>query len=61
MEGGDTDFLALGSAVLGGQHGGVRGGLVSVGLDLHTTGDTGDGLLTGEIGDVDEGVVEADG
>jgi hypothetical protein len=44
--------------VLGSQHGSVWGGLVTVGLDLHATGDTGDGFAAGQIGDVDEGVVE---
>lgn len=58
VEGSDADLLAAGSDVLGGQHGGVGGGLVTVGLDLHSTGDTADGLATGQIGDVDEGVVE---
>jgi len=58
VESGDADLLALGSDVLGGQHGGVRRRFVSVGLDLHSTGDSGDGLLAREIGDVDEGVVE---
>lgn len=44
--------------VLGCQHGGVWGGLVTIGLDLHSTGDTGDGFAARQIGDVDEGVVE---
>ena len=44
MEGSDAELLAAGSDVLGGQHGGVRGRLVTVGLDLHTTSNTGDGL-----------------
>jgi hypothetical protein len=44
--------------VLGRQHGSVWRGLVTVGLDLHATGDTGDGFAAGQIGDVDEGVVE---
>lgn len=44
--------------VLGRQHGSVRRGLVTVSLDLHATGDTGDGFAAGQIGDVDEGVVE---
>lgn len=52
-------LLAAGSDVLGSQHGSVGGGLVTVGLDLHATGDTADGLTAREIGDVDEGVVEA--
>ena len=58
VESGDSELLALLGDVLGSQHGGVWGGLVTVGLDLHTTGDTGDGFAAGEIGDVDEGVVE---
>jgi hypothetical protein len=44
--------------VLGRQHGSVGGGLVTVGLDLHATCDTGDGFAARQIGDVDEGVVE---
>ena len=58
VESSDTKLLALLGDVLGSQHGGVWGGLVTVGLDLHTTGDTGDSFAAGEIGDVDEGVVE---
>merc|ERR1719198_2802850 len=58
VEGGDTDLLASDGNVLSGQHGSVRRGLVTIGLDLHTTGNTGDGLLSGEIGDVNEGIVE---
>lgn len=58
MESGDAELLALLGDVLGCQHGGVWRRLVTVGLDLHTAGDTGDGFATGEIGDVDEGVVE---
>lgn len=44
VEGSDAELLAAGGDVLGSQHGGVGGGLVTVGLDLHTTSDTGDGL-----------------
>jgi hypothetical protein len=54
----DAELLAAGGDVLGSQHGSVGGGLVTVGLDLHSTGDTGDGFTAGQIGDVDEGVVE---
>jgi hypothetical protein len=50
--------LAAGGDVLSCQHGGVGRGLVTVGLDLHATGDTGDGFAAGQISDVDEGVVE---
>lgn len=44
VEGSDAELLAAGSDVLGSQHGGVGGGLVTVGLDLHATSDTADGL-----------------
>lgn len=49
---------SLRTDVLGRQHGSVWGGLVTVGLDLHAASDTGDGFAAGQIGDVDEGVVE---
>jgi len=49
---------SLRTDVLSRQHGSVWGGLVTVSLDLHATGDTGDGFAAGQIGDVDEGVVE---
>ncbi len=42
----DAELLAAGGDVLGSQHGSVGGGFVTVGLDLHTTGDTGDGFTT---------------
>ena len=58
VDGSDTDLLAFLSNILSSQHGGVWGGLVSVGLDLHTTSDSGDGFLTGKIGNVHKGVVE---
>jgi len=58
VDGGDTDLLKTNDNVLGGHHGGVRRRLVTIGLHLHTTGDTGDGLTTGAIGDVNEGIVE---
>lgn len=51
-------FFRLRTDVLGSQHGGVGGGLVTVGLDLHATGDTRDGFAARQIGDVDEGIVE---
>lgn len=46
MKGIDAEFLAASSDILGSQHGGVGGGLVTVSLDLHTTGDTADGFAT---------------
>lgn len=75
VESGDSDLLALGSDVLSSQHSGVRlkvsltsvykemvayRRLVSVSLDLHSTGNSGDGLLARKIGNVDESVVEPD-
>lgn len=44
MQSSDAELLAASSDVLGSQHGSVGGGFVTVGLDLHTTGDTADGL-----------------
>merc|ERR1712110_1057907 len=44
VESGDAELFAPRSNVLSG-------------FDLHTTGDTSDGLLSGEIGDMNEGIV----
>lgn len=54
----DAKLLAADGDILSSQHGSVGGRLVTVGLDLHTTGNTGDGLAATEIGDMDERVVE---
>jgi hypothetical protein len=40
----DTKLLAANSDVLSSQHGSVGGGLITIGFDLHTTGDTNDCL-----------------
>ena len=58
MDSGDTNFLTLDGNVLSSQHGSVWRGLILVSLDLHTTSDSGDGFLTGQIGNMDEGIVE---
>jgi len=58
VDGSDTDLLALGGNGLRSQHGGVGRRLVSVSLDLHPSGNTRDGFLSGKIGNVDESVVE---
>lgn len=58
MKSRDTTLLASRGDVLGGKHSSVRAGLVTIGLDLHSSGDTGDGLSSGEIGHVHEGIVE---
>jgi len=44
VEGSDAELLAADGDVLGSQHGGVRGGLVTVGLDLHAASHTADGF-----------------
>lgn len=49
MEGVDAELLAADSDVLGSQHSGVWGGLVAIGLNLHATSDTGDGLTAAGI------------
>lgn len=49
VEGGDAELFAASRDVLGSQHGGVGRRLVTVGLDLHTTGDTADGFAAAGI------------
>jgi hypothetical protein len=58
VESGDAQFLALFGNVLGGKHSGVRRGFVSVGLDLHSSGDSHQSLSSRQIGDVNECVIE---
>ena len=57
VQGGDLELLAPLHDVQSGQHSGVGRGLLSVGLDLHAAGDSGEGLPAGDVGHVDEGVV----
>lgn len=57
VEGVDAAFLAALDDVLGGEHGSVGRGLITIGLDLHTTGNLGDGFAAGGVSDVDEGIV----
>lgn len=49
VEGVDAELLASGSDVLSSQHGSVGGGLVTIGLDLHTTSDSADGFTAAGI------------
>jgi hypothetical protein len=44
VKGSDAQLLAARRDVLSSQHGSVWGGLVTVGLDLHTAGNTADGF-----------------
>ena len=48
VEGRDANLLAADSDVLSSQHSGVGRGLVTIGLDLHTAGNTDDGFATTE-------------
>merc|ERR1711939_494329 len=59
MQSGNAQLLAADSDILRSQHSSVRRGLVTVSLDLHATRHTGNGLAAAEIGDMDEGIVEA--
>ena len=58
VKGGDAELLAPDGDVLGGKHSGVWARLVAIGLDLHTSRHANQGLPSGEVGHVDEGVVE---
>lgn len=53
-----SQFLASSRHVLGGKHGSVGGGFITIGLDFHSSSDTDEGFSAGEIGYMDEGVVE---
>ena len=43
---------------MGGKHGCVGGGFITIGLDFHTTSDTNEGFSSREISNMNEGVVE---
>jgi hypothetical protein len=58
VQGSDTELLASSGNILGSQHSSVRRRLITISLDLHSTGDADEGLTTGKIGDVNEGVIE---
>ena len=58
VKSGDTALLASSGNILSGKHSSVRRGLISVSFDLHSSGHSADGLSSGEIGHVNEGIVE---
>jgi len=58
MQSGDIKLLAFDGNVLRSKHGGVGGGLVTVGLHLHAAGNADEGLTARKIGHVDECVVK---
>jgi hypothetical protein len=57
VQGSDTEFLAFDSNILGSQHGGIGGRLITISLDLHTTSNTDNGLATSQVSDVDKGII----
>ena len=58
VERGDSELLAPHGDVLGGKHSSVGARLVTIGFHLHTTSDTNERLPSGDIGHMDESVVE---
>merc|ERR1740130_229150 len=59
MNGVDSNILKKFANILSSKHCSVRGGFFSISLNLHSTGDSAVGFSTGEIGDVNESVVES--
>ena len=57
MDGSDVELLETVDDVDCCLHGCVGGRLITIGLDLHASGDSGEGFSAGEVGDVDEGIV----
>ncbi len=53
----DSEFVESLDDISGGHHSGVGRGFFSIGLDLHTTGDSAVGVSTGYISDVEESIV----
>ena len=51
-------YLKSGSDILSGKHGSVGGGLITISLDSHTSGNSDESFTTSKIGDVDESIVE---
>lgn len=58
MERSNAQLLAPRGNVLGSKHRSVGRSLVAVCFDLHAAGDSDEGFSAGDVGDVDEGVVE---
>merc|ERR1712026_78775 len=54
---GNAEFFASNGNVLGGLHSSVRRVFISIGLDLHTTGNSGDGFFSGQISNVNKSIV----
>lgn len=57
VDSGDVELLESVDNVNGGLHSSIGGTLVAVSFDFHSTGDSGESLTAGEIGDVDKGII----
>merc|ERR1711941_164298 len=53
----DSEFFASGSDVLSGLHSSVWRVLISISFNFHTTRNSGDSFFSGQIGDMNEGIV----
>merc|ERR1719270_1234298 len=60
VQGSDSKSLDLLSNILCGQHSSVGRRLITISLHLHATSHPADGLPAGEVGDVNEGVSNAE-
>jgi hypothetical protein len=49
---GHAQVLGLGGGIHSGKHGSIGGSLITISLHLHATGNTAQGLATGQVGDV---------
>jgi len=52
VKGGDAEFLAASSHILGSQHGGIGARFITISLDFHSTSNTRKSFLAGKIGHV---------
>merc|ERR1712178_258938 len=57
MKCGDSKFFASSSNILGGLHSSVWRIFISVCFDFHTTGNSSDGFFSGQIGNMNEGII----
>ena len=58
VKSGNSALLASFGHVLSGKHSSIRRRLISISFHFHTSRDSGDGLTSGEIRDVNKGIVE---
>lgn len=59
METVDSEFFATCGNILSGKHSGIRGRFVAIGLHFHPAGNAADCFSAAEVGNVDEGIIEA--